>query len=201
MAPAPRTVAHATSGNPIETRRPYPLVVEDVAVPGCAGRIGMTFVARGSDGPPSHRGLDGARADLEILLRAAPALVIALNEPAEFATLGIPDFKARLVRSGLAWRHLPIPEATIPGAAFESAWRAEARAALRAGELVVLHCRSGLGRTGTVAARLLVECGASSDGAIDAVRRVRPSAIVTRAQEAYVRAIRPLDAHARGGSR
>ena len=162
----------------------------------------MTLVARGYVDVPSREPHDAFGADLEQLQRAAPALVIALNEPVEFARLGIPDFKAQLVRSGLAWRHVPIPDATVPGAAFESAWRivgAEARAALRAGELVVLHCRAGLGRTGTVAARLLVEFGARPDDAIDAVRRVRPSAIVTRAQEAYVRAIHPLEAPAADG--
>ena len=50
----------------------------------------------------------------------------------------------------------------------------------------MVHCRGGLGRAGTIAARLLVECGWPAAKAIAAVREVRPGAIETRAQEKYV---------------
>jgi ADP-ribosyl-[dinitrogen reductase] hydrolase len=62
----------------------------------------------------------------------------------------------------------------------------EARAALRSGRRVLLHCRAGLGRTGMIAARLLVELGATPDEAIAAVRHARPQTIETRAQEQHV---------------
>ncbi|HVA32773.1 MAG TPA: protein-tyrosine phosphatase family protein, partial [Candidatus Baltobacteraceae bacterium] len=58
---------------------------------------------------------------------------------------------------------------------------------LRKGERVLVHCRGGLGRAGTVAARLLVELGMDPAEAIAAVRRARPNAIETAAQAAYVR--------------
>ena len=58
---------------------------------------------------------------------------------------------------------------------------------LRLGFDVLTHCRGGLGRAGTVAARLLVELGASPDEAIRRVRDSRsPYAIETAAQEAHV---------------
>ena len=51
---------------------------------------------------------------------------------------------------------------------------------------MLVHCRGGLGRAGTIAARLLIELGIEPATAIERVRAVRPGAIETRAQEEYV---------------
>jgi ADP-ribosyl-[dinitrogen reductase] hydrolase len=79
---------------------------------------------------------------------------------------------------------------TVPDAAFERAWREDAgprlHALLAQRRDIVLHCRAGLGRTGTIAARLLVETGTPPDAAIRAIRAARPGAIETPAQEHYV---------------
>jgi ADP-ribosyl-[dinitrogen reductase] hydrolase len=60
-------------------------------------------------------------------------------------------------------------------------------AALRAGATVVVHCRGGLGRSGTVAAACLVRLGLSHAKAMSAVREARPGAIEVQRQEAWVR--------------
>ena len=52
-------------------------------------------------------------------------------------------------------------------------------ARLRDGESIVLHCKGGLGRTGMVAARLLVELGCMPEEAIVAVRQARSGTIET----------------------
>jgi ADP-ribosyl-[dinitrogen reductase] hydrolase len=83
----------------------------------------------------------------------------------------------------------------VPEASFERVWIAagqDVRASLAAGRKVLLHCRGGLGRTGTIAAQLLVELGAPAEDAIVRVREARPGAIETGEQEAYVRRVRPL---------
>ena len=49
-----------------------------------------------------------------------------------------------------------------------------------------------MGRTGTVAARLLVELGEEPDAAIQRVRAARRGTIQTAAQEAHVRHRRPI---------
>lgn len=66
------------------------------------------------------------------------------------------------------------------------------RSRLRNGFNVVVHCKGGLGRAGTIAARLLVELGADPEGAIRRVREARPGAIETLEQERHVHRQRPV---------
>ena len=59
---------------------------------------------------------------------------------------------------------------------------------LAVGANVMVHCLGGLGRSGLVAAGLLVARGVSADEAMDMVRRCRsPKAIETPAQEKFIR--------------
>jgi hypothetical protein len=104
--------------------------------------------------------------------------------------LGVPDLPEMARRYGLRWYHLPIVDASIPDGDFEIAWQTvgvELREILLEGGKIVIHCRGGLGRTGMIAARLLVELGMEPEAAIKAVRKVRPGAIQTISQEEYVR--------------
>jgi ADP-ribosyl-[dinitrogen reductase] hydrolase len=78
---------------------------------------------------------------------------------------------------------------SIPDERFERAWDVageELRSILRTGSSVLVHCRGGLGRAGTIAARLLVELGTEPATAIANVRAVRPGAIETSDQERFV---------------
>ena len=127
--------------------------------------------------------------------------VVSLVEERELAMLGVHALPVELRRAGLWWIHLPIVDMGIPGPIFESRWEEEAiriRSALAGGEHVVLHCFAGLGRTGTVAARLLIEFGLEPAAAILRVRSSRRGAIQTRKQEKYVLQLTPGEFSAPG---
>ena len=96
----------------------------------------------------------------------------------------------------MEWWLLPILDVHVPDDDFEARW-VEAGAAirnhLRAGHDVLVHCKGGLGRAGTIAARLMVELGTPPEDAIRLVRESRSwRAIETAEQEAHVRSRRAL---------
>jgi hypothetical protein len=175
-----------------------PLIVDQIGVPGTPGRIGMTLLPGRSDDLSmfGNRWRRDLATDIERIRTLDPALILTLNEAHEFAACGVPDFVNVMVRCGIPWRHAPIPDGGVPDAKFERIWEsvgAEARTALRAGGLVIIHCRAGLGRTGMIAAKLLVELGTSPEDAITAVRAGQPARIETTAQADYVRSARSID--------
>ena len=55
------------------------------------------------------------------------------------------------------------------------------------GNSICLHCKGGIGRSGTVAAMLLIEYGKENSVAIQQVRQKRKGAIENQLQEDFVR--------------
>jgi ADP-ribosyl-[dinitrogen reductase] hydrolase len=133
-------------------------------------------------------------ADLAAIRDWGAAAVVTLLEPAELDALSVSSLGEEIRRQQMDWLHLPIADVSVPCEHFEQQWEeagAGLRARLRGGFDIVVHCKGGLGRAGTVAARLLVELGHDPDDAIRLVRTARPGAIETAAQERHVRAARP----------
>jgi len=114
---------------------------------------------------------------------------VTLIEDHEFELLGVTELGPQVHRRGIEWHHLPIADLQPPDARFEQRWidsGPRLQGHLRAGARVLIHCRGGLGRAGTVAARLLVELGLPADEAIARVRRARPGAIESESQAEHV---------------
>lgn len=172
----------------IRTSPTHPIRVDALPVSGCL--LGLTFCpdkhGDSLSGAPWARDLE---ADLVPLKGWGASLVVTLMEQHEFALLRVPDLDDRVATHGMAWAHLPIPDQAVPGDAFAAAWprvRTELLSHLKPGGRVVLHCRGGLGRTGLVAAVLLIETGMAAEDAIQTVRSVRPRAIETDGQARFV---------------
>ena len=120
----------------------------------CPGKKGPSLY-----GPPWDRSLD---TDREAVRNWRPNVVVSLMESQEFESLGVPDFGAEVEQIGLQWLHLPMPDTEAPDTTFDDLWLRwgpHVRDIVRRGGRVLLHCRGGLGRTGTLAAQLLVEFG------------------------------------------
>jgi ADP-ribosylglycohydrolase/protein-tyrosine phosphatase len=135
-------------------------------------------------------------ADVAAIVNWGATAVVTLIEEDEFRMLKVEALPELVQAAGLEWHWLPIADVKVPDGRFARRWvyaGLRVRERLRAGERVLVHCRGGLGRAGMVAARLLAEFGLEPASAIRAVRSVRPGAIETSAQEAWVLETEALD--------
>jgi ADP-ribosyl-[dinitrogen reductase] hydrolase len=171
-------------------------IAELSAGPG-RGRVGICFCPGKHDAHAMSGPWDRDLAlDLDAIRDWGAAAVVTLVEQQELRLLRVERLGEEVIRRDMAWFHLPILDVSIPDAAFERRWEtagATLRSLLRGGENVLVHCRGGLGRAGTIAARLLVELGAEPAAAIRQVRAARPGAIETAEQARYVLGCRRRD--------
>jgi ADP-ribosyl-[dinitrogen reductase] hydrolase len=178
----------------IRTSATHPLHIAEVRHRPEYGSIGLTLCP----GKWQPYAASGAWArDLVTDVRAIRAwgaqAVVTLIEEEEADELRVSRLGDEVRRQHMAWFHLPIRDVSVPGLDFERAWvtiGAGLRAILRDGFNVLVHCKGGLGRAGTIAARLMIELGVEPERAIGEIRNARPGAIETTGQEAYVRAQR-----------
>lgn len=157
-----------------------------------AGRIGVTFCP----GKKQRNAISGTwerdlSTDLEAIRAWGAKHLVTLIEDHEFTELEVEDLPEKAAAAGLRWHHLPIVDGEAPDSGFEQSWRAtcpQLLASLAAGYGVVIHCKGGLGRAGTIAARLMMNARPELTPlqAMAQVRRVRRNAIETRMQEAHL---------------
>jgi protein-tyrosine phosphatase len=176
---------HATSDT-------HPIRVDVVPTPGLPGRLGLTF-APGKNAPSETdrvRWLRDMDDDLGVLrARYGSDVLVALLRPYEYAMLGVPRLVDRAERVGMTVHRFEIADRSVPAADQADAFDQLVGSVcddLRAGRTVTVFCRGGLGRSGLVAACVLVRLGEKPARAVARVRSARPGAIETREQERYV---------------
>jgi len=126
--------------------------------------------------------------------RLGAGTLLTLLRPEELHALGLEHLEVLCASNGLEWRHAPISDHQAPDPGFESWWSRHApglHQQLDEGKAVAIHCWGGKGRTGTIAARILIERGLAPEAAIAAIRQCRPGAIETTAQVDYVLGLIP----------
>jgi len=172
------------------------LQVDEISIDGICGRIAVSSCPgmiqwTGFSGFPKR----DLAADIETVSAWGASIWVNLLTAEEMEFLGVAGMRGAVGNSGKGIRYynLPIVDNDIPDRDFERSWASagkEIREALRNGGKVFIHCRGGLGRSGTVAARLLIELGMEHGKAIRRVREARPGAVENPLQESYVRSIR-----------
>jgi ADP-ribosyl-[dinitrogen reductase] hydrolase len=180
-----------------KTSLTHPLAIAAISAGPSHGRVGITFCP----GKCDRQAMTGywdrdLSLDLDAIRDWGAVAVVSLVEQKELVFLRVDHLGEEVRRRGMLWFHLPIIDVSTPDKRFEQSWETagdEISTLLRSGRDVLVHCRGGLGRAGTIGARLLIELGMEPARAISQVRAVRPGAIETREQEEYVRAIRSID--------
>lgn len=141
--------------------------------------------------PIGRRDVSDAGSRLRALLDAGITHFIDLTEPEECASY------AQLLPPGVVHRRFAWRDAMAPRAGgFMRALQDELSAVLMRGERLYVHCRAGIGRTGTTVGCFLVEQGMSGDAALLELNRLWkqsersltwPELPQTRQQAAFVR--------------
>ena len=116
--------------------------------------------------------------------------VVTLVEDNEIEKLCDKKFFVRKIYShNLKWIHMPIVDLKSPDHKFMDKWQTTKvllKNDLIEGKNIFVHCMGGKGRSGTIAAILLVEFGEKHKEAIEIVREKRKGAIETKEQEDFI---------------
>ena len=133
--------------------------------------------------------------DLDDVVAWSPDIVVSMTEQSEMDGALAGDLGERLLAAGIVWWHMPIRDFGAPDGMSAVLWPeilSELHRCLDGKGSVLLNCRGGLGRSGMVALRLLVERGEAPVFALERLRAVRPGAVETLEQVAWASADVPV---------
>lgn len=174
-----------------KTSYSHPLRIDAVQPVNGNGWIGMSFcpgktVIGAFSGGNWRRDL---HCDVGVIRQWGASTVVTLLERWELEEMKVPDLGSAIGQSGMNWHWLQIKDGGVPQDEVVPEWRAVKAVLLEQlshGESIFIHCKGGLGRTGTLATELLVALGEPLPAAMLRVRMARPGAIETSEQELYL---------------
>ncbi|WP_336987855.1 tyrosine-protein phosphatase [Aeromonas hydrophila] len=120
------------------------------------------------------------QASLKTLKEAGAEAVVTMMPDAELSEFKADSLPAECEALDLAWFQLPVEDDCAPETPFAEAFanhKADLLARLAAGQTLAIHCRGGSGRTGLMAAILLLEAGYAPTQVKSLVQGLRPKAL------------------------
>ena len=130
------------------------------------------------------RGGDWLQDEIAGWRRAGVNAIVSLLTHEEEADLDLREEAAEAKVQGLRFRSFPIQDRQVPRSESESATMLEQLDAdLSSGMNVMVHCRQGVGRTGLVAACLLITKGLHPEAAVQRVSAARGASVPETAQQ------------------
>ena len=174
------------------TSHDSPLRIAELPMP-TNGMVGMT-ICPGKHAPTSLFSGHGWARDLTIDIDAIRAWgarsVVTLMESWELDLYAVGNLGEIVQSAGMVWIHLPIVDGRAPDSEWLRDWAErdcrELTQQLAKGDRILIHCLGGRGRTGTVAAMLMIEAGVRAMLALVQVRAVREGAVETEEQEQFL---------------
>jgi protein-tyrosine phosphatase len=120
------------------------------------------------------RGGDWLEDEMEGWRQEGVDVVVSLLTKEELPELGLESESESAKRHGLRFMNLPIPDRGVPdSSAVAATFLEELRKQLEKGRNAAIHCRQGIGRSGMIAAALLVKQGTSPSEAMQRVSQIR----------------------------
>lgn len=120
------------------------------------------------------RGGDWLDEEIAVWKRSGVNTVVSLLTTDEYRDLDLAEEQKAVTSQRLQFLSFPIADRQVPSS--ERRFREmikDLNRRLSAGQNVLVHCRQGVGRTGLVAACLLIKNGMSPGAAVDAVSAAR----------------------------
>lgn len=169
----------ATGMTPTLTLPPSVTTPADHAPPAYRGPRGFRWVVPGKIGTAP---LPGAVIDINHDLAALRDVGVTV-----LITLTRRDLpQDRLAAHGLRNLHLPIYDREAPSISQLRMLAIRITRLIEQGEVLAVHCRAGLGRTGTVVAGWLIHEGLTADAALERIRGIDPDYVQSQAQEEFL---------------
>ena len=126
------------------------------------------------------------KSDLKFISESNISTVITLVEKSELESYGLADFFDELGENKLHYFHFPIQDYGVPTKSQMDSIFKEIVSILGRNENILIHCKGGLGRSGTVMASFMKNY-INKSNSIEQVRQIRgEQAIETRQQEQFV---------------
>ena len=168
-----------------DTQKPFQIF--EIQPDNCDGVIGLHPC------PGKRKGTDNFTRymdeDIQAIMYWGAEATVTLMEPGELTAKGVEQLGERLVHCGMQWFHLPIPDDDLPDEQFHKRWPIvleRLNFLLDKGKKFTLHCQGGTGRTGFVAAMILLSRGIDKQRVEQLVKAARPGALTMPVRRAFL---------------